>query len=277
MTGARRKLLTTAGAWAVAAACGVLFSFPVLNTVLTSLKTVADISSTPPKWVFAPTVEHYANVFYAAGYKFSHFLANSLLISLACSALLVVVCLPAAYSIVRFGIGRARLLPAAVSLRLLPPVTFAIPFFILYSASGLLDTRTGLVLVNLLANIPLGLLIFVSFIQELPQELEESAFLDGATAAQALRHIVFPLAYPGIGAVAILTFIWTWNEFLFALMLTINKATTVTVGASLFVTAWGVLWGDVAAAISVAVVPTLLFSFFVQRYLVRGITLGAVR
>ena len=76
---------------------------------------------------------------------------------------------------------------------------------------------------------------------------------------------------------AILTFIWTWNEFLFALMLTINKATTVTVGASLFVTAWGVLWGDVAAAISVAVVPTLLFSLFVQRYLVRGITLGAVR
>src|SRR5437899_3612465 len=85
--------------------------------------------------------------------------------------------------IVRIGDGRARLLPEAVSLRLLPPVTFAIPFFILYSASGLLDTRTGLVLVNLLANIPLGLLIFVSFIQELPQELEESAFLDGATAA----------------------------------------------------------------------------------------------
>src|SRR3989449_8441665 len=99
MIGARRKLLTTGGAWALAAACGVLFSFPVLNTVLTSLKTVADISSTPPKWVFAPTVEHYANVFYAAGYKLSHFLANSLLISLACCALFWVVCMPACYRI----------------------------------------------------------------------------------------------------------------------------------------------------------------------------------
>jgi multiple sugar transport system permease protein len=134
-----------------------------------------------------------------------------------------------------------------------------------------------MVLVNTLFNTPLALLLFVGFVQDLPREVEESAMIDGASSRQILQRIVLPLLLPGLAVVLVMTFLWTWNEFLFALILTLNKATTVTVGASFFVTAWGVRWGEISAAMTMSLLPTLIFTFFVQRYLVSGLTLGALK
>jgi len=263
--------------YAVAAGSVFIFMIPIINTIATSLKSDRDINALPPKWVFQPIVDHYSNVIYAAGYSFPDFFKNSLVIALGASLLVVLVNLPAAYCIVRFNMGRKRLLPFVVSLRLLPPVVFIVPFFIMFQFMGLLDTLLGLTLVNTLFNSPLALLLFVGFIQDLPREVEESAMIDGASSFQILRLIVLPLLLPGLSVVLVMTFLWAWNEFLFSLVLTFNRATTVTVGASLFVTAWGVRWGDIAAAITLSLLPTLIFTFFVQRYLVAGLTLGAIK
>jgi multiple sugar transport system permease protein len=264
--------------WYIVAVGSVLiFMIPILNTIATSLKSDRDINSLPPKWIFQPIIDHYNNVISDAGYSFPDFFANSLVIALGASLLVVAINLPAAYCIVRFGLGRKRLFPFVVSLRLLPPVVFIVPFFIMFQAIDLLDTLVGLTLVNTLFNSPLALLLFVGFIQDLPREVEESAMIDGASSFQILRLIVLPLLLPGLSVVLVMTFLWAWNEFLFSLVLTFNQATTVTVGASLFVTAWGVRWGDIAAAITLSLLPTLMFTFFVQRYLVAGLTLGAIK
>lgn len=264
--------------WYVVAG-GVVFIFllPIINTVITSLKPNLVINTLPPQWVFQPTAEHYANVIYAAGYPFPRYFLNSTLISLGTSLLVILINLPAAYGIVRHGVGGNTLFAFVVSLRLLPPVVFIVPMFIVFQTLGMLDSLRGLILINTLVNTPLALLLFVGFIQDLPREVEESAMIDGASGYQILRYVVVPMLLPGLSVVLVMTFLWTWNEYLYSLVLTFNQATTVTVGSALFVTAWGVRWGDIAAAITLSLIPTLIFTFFVQRYLVAGLTFGAIK
>ncbi len=255
----------------------VLFLVPILGTISTSLKSTRDINTMPPQWLTQPVLTHYAAVLNETGFNFKNFFGTSLIVAFGASALVVLINLPAAYSMVRYGTGGRRLFAFVVSLRLLPPIVFIVPMFILFQLLGLLDSPQGLVLINSLLNTPLALLLFVGFVQDLPREVEESAMIDGASSWQILRRIVLPLLLPGLAAVLVLTFLWTWNEFLFSLILTLNKATTVTVGASFFVTAWGVRWGEISAAITMSLLPTLIFTFFVQRYLVSGLTLGALK
>jgi len=253
------------------------FNLPIINTVLTSLKSDMDISSRPPKWLFTPVSDHFRNVLFGYGYDFPQFFVNSVIISLGASLLTVALCLPAAYSIVRFRTGGGNPLFFVMSLRLVPAIVFLIPLFIVYRYLHLYDTQLGLIFMHTLTNAPLGMLLFVGFIQDVPRELEEAAMIDGASAFTILRSIVFPLIFPGMVAVTILVFIFSWNEFFMSLILSLTKATPVTVGASLFVTAWEVRWGEIAAAITMSVIPTLMFIFFIQRYLVRAFTGGAFK
>ncbi len=254
-----------------------LFMIPIFGTVATSLKTTRAINVMPPQWIFTPTLVHYNAVLFESGFGFPRYFGNSLIIAFGTSFLVILINLPAAYSIVRWGVGGRGLLAFVVSLRLLPPVVFIVPMFILFQLLGLLDRPQGLILVNTLINTPLALLLFVGFVQDLPREVEESAMIDGANSWQILTRIVLPLLLPGLAVVLVMTFLWTWNEFLYSLILTLNQATTVTVGASFFVTAWGVRWGEISAAITLSLLPTLIFTFFVQRYLVSGLTLGALK
>lgn len=277
MRSRKSRIITSITVWCLVILILLIFDFPIINTIITSLKSNADISTSPPPWIFNPISDHYKNVLYAAGFPFPRFFRNSLYVSLFATLLTLALCFPAAYSIARFGTGGKTLLPFVVSLRLLPPIMFVIPLYILLGKTGLVDTLSGLVLVNTLVNVPLALLVLVSFIQDLPREIEEAAMIDGCSIWNMIFLIVLPLTLPGISAVAMLTFIWSWNEYLFALILTINRATTVTVGASLFVTAWGIKWGDIAAAISLSIIPILIFTVWVQKYLVRGLTLGAIK
>jgi len=175
---------------------------------------------------------------------------------------------------VRYGIGRKFIFPFSVSLRAIPLIIFAVPIYILFKSVGLIDTRLGIVIIHTLVDIPLALMLLVNFIQDIPREIEEAARIDGASDLNILIKIVVPMIASPLVAVFILSFIYSWNEFLFALILSIKKSTTLTVGASLFITAWGVQWGNIAAAITVSVIPPLILTFYVQKYLVEAFTGG---
>jgi len=142
---------------------------------------------------------------------------------------------------------------------------------------GLIDTHLGLILLYTTFNLPLTVFVLMSFISEIPLELEEAALVDGASRIRTLLYVTLPLSLPGIVAITILNFMACWNEYLFALIFTFRRAATVTVGASLYITAWQVKWGHIAAAICVSVFPTLVFVTLVQKYLVKGLTLGALK
>jgi multiple sugar transport system permease protein len=254
-----------------------VFDFPIINTGFTSFKTKADISSRPPKWSFDPTTEHYENVLFAYGYDFPRYFVNSIVISGGASILTAFVCLLGAYSLVRFKVGGGNPLFMISSLRLVPPIVFLVPMVIIYRYFHLYDTRLGLVFAHTIINIPLALLLLVGFIQDVPKELEEAAQIDGASPLSVLWRIVFPLTFPGLAATILLVFVLSWNEFFMSLTLSMTKATPVTVGASLFVTAWEIKWGEIASAINISVLPTLIFTFVIQRYLVRAFTAGALK
>jgi multiple sugar transport system permease protein len=177
----------------------------------------------------------------------------------------------------KLGMGSATLLPLVTNLRALPLIVFVIPFYLAYQALGLLDTRVGLAIVSCIINLPLALILFVGFLRDLPMELEEAARVDGASTLAILAWIVVPLARPVIAAVAILGFISSWNEFLFGLILSTSRATPVTVGATYFITSWGIRWGATAAAMVVSVLPPLALGIVSTRFLGRATMAGAIK
>lgn len=259
------------------AAVALVLNFPLLNALLTSFKTTGDISAYPPKFLFEPTLQHFSNVLYAAGYDFPRFFLNSTILATCTSFLVIALSFPSAYAMLRLGFGVKWLLPATAGLRLLPPIIFAIPYYLMFQFLGLLDTITGLVLINTYLNLPLGLLLMIGFLRDVPVDIEEAARVDGCSIYQVLWRITLPLIGPGIAAVGILTFIFTWNDYLFALIISLSEARPVTVGAANFVTSYGVKWGDISAATILSVLPPMLFALLAQRYLVQGLSAGAVK
>ncbi|WP_312470336.1 carbohydrate ABC transporter permease [Neobacillus sp.] len=273
-------MMKTKKSWNITAAVVVIafiLNIPLINTVFTSLKTEGDISAQPPKFWFTPTFEHFQNVLYAAGYDFPKFFLNSITLALSTSLLVIAISLPSAYAIVRLGFGKKQLMPFATGLRLFPPIIFAIPYYMMFQYLGLLDTVAGLVLINIFLNIPLGLLLMIGFLRDLPKDIEESAVIDGCNVFQVLFKIILPLMGPGIASVGILTFIFSWNDYLFAVIVALKNATPVTLGATMFITSWGIKWGDISAATLLSILPPLLFTFFAQRYLVKGLSAGSVK
>lgn len=254
-----------------------IFIIALFTNVLTSFKTDTDISASPPKWVFTPTLTHYYNVFFSGQYAFPRYFLNSTIIALTSTALAIFITLPAAYYIVRYGgIGNV-VLGTTLILRLMPAMSMAIPVFVIFSAFKLIDTLLPIILMHTLFISPTSLLLLIGYVQDLPLEIEEAATMDGASTLQVLTKVLFPIVQPGIASVAILGFITSWNEFLFSVILSIKNAITVPVGTSFFITAYAVKWGDMAAAITVSTLPTLIFIFIAQRRLISGMTLGAVK
>lgn len=263
--------------WLVFAVTMVLFNFPIAATILTSLKTTADIAMSPPVWLFTPTLEHYRAVLTDPGLDFPRYLVNSTVIALGGTALAAVLSLPAAYAIVRLNVGARTILPLVTNLRAVPLVIFAIPIYLMFQLAGLLDSRTGLALIACLINLPVTLILIVGWLQDLPVELEDAARVDGAGTLKVLRHVVLPLARPILLAAAILGFVFAWNEFLFGLILSTRDAVPVTVGATFFITSWGVRWGATAAAMTLSVLPPMLLGLVAYRFLGGALTGGAVK
>jgi len=265
--------------WSVTA-LAVLISFllnlPLLNAINVSLKPDAQMNA-PLSAPTTPTLEHYANALGAAGYDFPTFFLNSFLISLGTVGLILIITVPACYAGLRLQFAKGLVVTSIIGLRLLPAIFFAIPIYVLFMTTGLLDTVVGLVLANTLLNLPLAIVLLSSGINDLPQEIEEAARVDGASVYRILRAIVVPILAPTLVAVAVLTFLFSWNEYLFGLILSSTQSTPITVGAANFVTSYGIRWGDLSALTVLSSIVPLGFAIFAQRFLVSGMTVGAVK
>ena len=254
----------------------LLWLFPVYWVFLTSLKPLEEINRAIPTFGFSPNLDNYRDLF--SQFQFAGVLLNSLVVAVVSCAVVLFVAVLAAYSLARLKTpGEKHIALWILSLRFVPPIVVGIPLYLQWQNFNLLDTQVGLIIVYVSFNLPFAIWLLRGFLGELPFELEEAALLDGLSRLQILRKIIVPIALPGIASTAIFTFVFTWNEYLIALLLTSVKAVTVPVTISKFVQPYTVLWGDLSAAVVIQLVPMLLVVFLLQRHIVRGMTLGAVK
>ncbi|MFM2277841.1 MAG: hypothetical protein RLZZ444_72 [Pseudomonadota bacterium] len=261
------------------------FFFPIFWMLLTSFKPEAAIMVSPPQFFFTPTLENYQHALFDKGFLF--YVRNTLIISTISTAIVIAVGSLAAYSFARFNVGDGHVLFFILSTKMMPAIAVILPYFLIFRDLGRsgfgkfmhvgLDQHGALIVSYVMFNLPFAIWLLVSFFQDIPRELEQSARMDGLSRLQVLRKVTFPLAAPGIAVTTVFTLIFCWNEFLFAYILTRKFASTVTVGVESFFTLQGILWGPVAAAATISVAPMLLFVLLMQRYMVRGLTFGAVR
>ncbi len=251
--------------------------FPVYWIIMTSLKTRSDIIRATPVFFFKPTLENYQTIF-GSTYQFARIVENSYFIATMTTLVVMLMAVPAAYSLARFRTTAARRLALWIlSLRMLPPIAAVIPYYVLTTKVGELDSYSAMVVVYGALGLPLAIWLLRGFFTDLPEELDQAARLDGYGYMGVLRRIILPLGAPSIAVTAILTFVFTWNEFLLALLLTDTKAVTVPVQISKMILAYQVLWGELSAAGVIALIPLVVVVFALQRYIVRGLTLGAVK
>ena len=249
--------------------------FPFLWTIMTSLKTRVQTID-PSVWVFKPVFENYDAVFRNRNLLF--YIKNSSIIVASTTAASLLLGTLAAYGFARFRFRRKEDLAFWVlSLRMLPPITVVIPFFLMGRFLNLLDKHLYLIIIYMSFNIPFTIWMMRGFIEEIPQELEEAAWVDGCTRFQGLVRVIVPVILPGIAATAIFCVIQSWNEFALAFFLTSFNSRTVPTTVTFFLTVLGIIWGEMAAVGVVATVPILIFSVVVQRYLIRGLTFGALK
>jgi multiple sugar transport system permease protein len=252
---------------------------PLLWMVETSLKPNREISQDGTLFPHTPTFQNYRSLF--SGRDFGSYLTNSILITAASVLFSLVLGTLAAYAIARFRLWRGAERWVALGLltaRILPPIVIIVPAYLLMQRLGLLNTRIGLIVIYSAFNVSFVVWMMESFFREIPVDLEEAAMVDGDSRLAAFRRIVLPLAAPGLVATAIFAVIVTYNEFLFALVLTSTPdAETMPVGAATLIGRINVDWGAMSAAGVVGALPIVIFALVVQRHLVRGLTMGAVK
>lgn len=254
----------------------LLAVIPVLWIFITAFKTKGDIFSLPPAWFFSPTFNNFIDIF--RNRDFSHFLINSTIVSLSTTALALLIGIPAAYAFSRYHFKRKKdLIFWILSIRMAPPISAVIPLFIIISRLGLIDTHIALIWVYLLINLPFVVWIMKGFFDEIPFDLDEAARLDGCSEVGTMIRIILPLTSPGMVATSILCLIFSWNEFLFALILTGINARTLPVTITQFLTLTGVAWGPMCAAGTITIIPIFVFTLLSQKHLIRGLTLGAIK
>jgi multiple sugar transport system permease protein len=259
----------------------LIFSFPLFWIVITGFKTRLDTFQIPPVWFFTPTLENFRDVFLgevARGVGFGQVYMNSVVVAIAATIIPLVLAALAAYSFARFNfIGKSQLAIFIIGTRMLPPIAIVIPIFIMFSGMKLIDSRISLIVAYSGLNLPFAIWMLRGFFLQIPRELEESAMIDGCTRLQALWLIILPLAAPGFVATALFSFILAWNDFQFALVLATSKAVTLPVAAARFRTDEGPLWGQIGAAAGLVLLPLLIITFFLQRHIVSGLTMGSVK
>lgn len=253
----------------------LMIMFPFVWLLIMSFKTVDDIFAWPPKWLFIPTLENYTGLWEG---DFPKSFANSLITSVGSTGIAIVLGVPGAYALSRMAAGRSnRLSILILASRMAPPIAFTIPYFLAYRYAGLLDSRFGLILIYLTFNLSLVIWLMRSFFDATPRALEEAAWIDGASLWQSFVRIILPLSGPGLAATAILCFLYSWNDFFFALILTRTEATTAPVAIVNFMNYEGWAWGKIAAGGAMVMLPVLIFSFLVRRFLIQGMTAGAIK
>ena len=265
----------------VAIAVALIYTaFPILWMLSNSFKTRLDVFSMPPIWITEePTIRNYVRNFVDRPYL--KFMWNSVIVGSLTTFFSVAIGTLAGYALARFrypGNMKYHLSFWILSTRMIPPIVTIIPLFIFFIFVGLVNTKTSLVIAYTAFNLPFVVWMMKGYFQEIPRELEESAMVDGDTGIGAFWRIVLPLARPGLAATAIFTMILSWNELLFALILTDTpSANTLPIGIAGRVGEYRIEWAEISAIAVVAGLPLIIFAFVLQRHLVRGLSFGAVR
>jgi multiple sugar transport system permease protein len=272
-----QKRSTVAALWAALVLVVALFGFPFVYLVLTSFKTPSDAIAIPPAVLpRAWSLQNYTAALQAPGVVASF--VNSLSTALISTTLSIGLAVPAAYGITRFASRAGRVfMSATLVTRMVPPVAIGIPLVAMTATLGLRDTPTGLGLAHATISLPLSIWLLCSFFEAVPTELEEAARVDGCGRLRALWSVILPVVSGGVAVTAIFAFLASWNEFLFALLLTATRGQTTPIVIANFQTQFGLQWGPMTALACLYSVPVVVLTLFLQRRIVAGLTLGAVK
>ena len=271
-----RNLRSGAARFLVVGLFVVFVLVPLYWVIITSVKPSKDYLTVPPVWFPAePTLVHYTAALFS--YRGLQGLINSLIISSAATLLSAAMGTMMAYSLARFRTGGQHLAFWVLSQRFLPPVAIVLPIFLLFRGWGLYDTHIGLILAYTFMTLPLSVWMMYAYFRQLPKSLEDAALVDGLSRWQAFRMVAVPLAAPGVAAAAVFVFISVWTEFFFALILTSRHAFTLPTVFRAFIGFQGAQYGEACALATTSLVPSIILGMLVQRHLVRGLTLGALR
>ncbi|MFC7078743.1 carbohydrate ABC transporter permease [Haloarcula halophila] len=270
-----RERLVTVARHTILLGWSFVVLFPLYWLVSMSLKPPGQANSLPPDWIFLPTVYNYIQLVQQSDFVAAF--ANSVMMVSASVVIVLLIGVPAAYVLSRYDIPMERdVLVWILSSRMLPPIAVVIPFFVIFRALNLFDTRIGMVLMYVSINLSLVVWVMKAFFDGIPETLEEAARVDGATQFQGFRKVVLPAAKPGIFSVAIISFIFAWIELLFGLVLTSFEAVPVTLFVYSFIGSRSIEWSLLAAASTAMIVPVVVFLVAVNKYLAAGLSFGVV-
>jgi len=254
----------------------VIALFPIFWTFMTSIKNPTEAFLIPPVWIFNPSFENYIDVF--LGRPFFKYMLNSFVMSSSATGLAAIVGSLAGYSFARFRFrGKSPLLFGLLTTRMVPAIAIAIPMFIQFWTWGMLDTYPAVILVYTARCIGYATWMMYAFFQTVPREMEESAMIDGCSRLGALVRIVLPLSAPGLVSFIIMNYVYLWNEFLIAVILTGRNTKTLPVAVTGFVAERGIEWGPACAAATVIMLPMMIIGLSLQKYIVKGMVMGAVK
>ena len=232
------------------------------------------------KMVFKPTLFNFKKIFFSKEATFFNDIFNSLVVGISSTIIILVVCSMAAFTMIRLKIPRwitALIFLWAIVFHMLPPITFVGSWFQMASSLGLFNSRLALIAAHVTINLPIGLLIIASFMRDVPIEIQEAAFINGCSNRQVYLKVVLPLLTPGLFATAVIVFLFSWNDFMVAMNLTAKATQTVPVSIATFSQQYEVRYGEMAAGSLVSLIPALILTFFAQKYIVKGLTAGAVK
>jgi|TARA_B100000767_G_scaffold179192_1_gene167302 sorbitol/mannitol transport system permease protein len=254
----------------------IIFFFPIFWMILTSLKTELQAISVPPLFFFEPTFENFSIVQERSDYL--KYATNSIITSFGATIFALIIAVPSAYSMAFFpGRFTKDILLWMLSTKMLPAVGVMMPVYLLADSAGLLDTKTVLIIIFAMMNLPIIMWLLFSYFKEIPVEILEASRMDGSTTWDELRHIVLPLSWGGVASAALLSIVLCWNEAFWAINLTAGDAGTLTALIASYSSPEGLFWAKLSAASTMACAPIVIFGWFCQKQLVQGLTFGAVK
>ena len=249
---------------------------PITWLFLLSIKSRGETFTKPPKFLFNPTAQNYIDLWDNDLFKDTFF--NSVFITLISITLSIIIAIFAAYALKRYQIRfKTAFMQWLLLAYMLPEFLFVLPMFAIYQSIGIYDTYIGMALIYQVHVLPFSIWMLRSFLEEIPKEIDDAAYLDGCNPFQAIYKIYLPLIIPGIVATAILNGIWVWNELAIALGLTFFDAQPITVGVASFRGYASINWGGMTGSAIISMIPMILFAAFAQKHIVKGLTLGSVK
>lgn len=272
----KKKIMKVTFSYVVLILLAVISIFPIVYTFMIATKQPVEAFSTQFKWIFKPTFHNFYTLWIERG--FTKYLKNTLIVTLWCVAISVPTATLGAYGLIRNGSKAAtRLLNSTLMLRMFPQMLLAIPYYMIATKLGLADTKVILVIIVVASNQPFALWLMRGFLITIPKELDDAAMIDGCNMVQTVTKVILPVAKPGIATASIFTFLLSYNEYLFALILTQKKAMTLPVAIGQYGAEDLSYWTLSASGVVSIIIPICLIMVFLQKYLVKGMVAGAVK